>query len=41
MIGLFIDEVMVAWTGHFSGWGGGGDLAMIAVPVVVCTTEDI
>ncbi len=41
VIGLFIYEVMVARTGHFSGWAGAVALAVIVVPVVVRTTEDM
>ncbi|MFC7398165.1 phosphate ABC transporter permease PstA [Chelatococcus sp. GCM10030263] len=41
VIGLFVYEVMVAQMGHFSGWAGGVALAIIVVPVVVRTTEDM
>jgi phosphate transport system permease protein len=41
VIGLFIYEVMVAQMGHFSGWAGAVALAVIVVPVVVHTTEDM
>jgi phosphate transport system permease protein len=41
VIGLFIYEVMVAQMGHFSGWAGSMSLAVIVVPVVVRTTEDM
>ena len=41
VIGLFIYEVMVAQVGHFSGWAGALALAVIVVPVVVRTTEDM
>src|SRR5579875_1754110 len=41
VIGLFIYEVMVARMGHFSGWAGAVSLAVIVVPVVVRTTEDM
>jgi phosphate transport system permease protein len=41
VIGLFIYEVMVAPLGHFSGWAGAFSLAVIVVPVVVRTTEDM
>ena len=41
VIGLFIYEVMVAQMGHFSGWAGSIALAVIVVPVVVRTTEDM
>jgi len=41
VIGLFIYEVMVAPMGHFSGLAGGVALAVIVLPVVVRTTEDM
>jgi phosphate transport system permease protein len=41
VIGLFIYEVMVAPMGHFSGWAGGVALAVLVIPVVVRTTEDM
>ncbi len=41
VIGLFIYEVMVAQVGHFSGWAGAVSLAVIVIPVVVRTTEDM
>jgi phosphate transport system permease protein len=41
VIGLFIYEVMVAPLGHFSGWAGGVALAVLVIPVVVRTTEDM
>jgi phosphate transport system permease protein len=41
VIGLFIYEIMVAQMGHFSGWSGAVALAVIVIPVVVRTTEDM
>jgi phosphate transport system permease protein len=41
VVGLFIYELMVAQMGHFSGWAGAVALAVIVVPVVVRTTEDM
>jgi phosphate transport system permease protein len=41
VVGLFIYEVMVAPLGHFSGYAGGVALAVIVIPVVVRTTEDM
>jgi len=41
VIGLFIYEVMVFPMGHFSGIAGAVALAVIVVPVVVRTTEDM
>src|SRR3974390_973790 len=41
VVGLFIYEIMVAQMGHFSGWAGAVSLAVIVVPVVVRTTEDM
>jgi phosphate transport system permease protein len=41
IIGLFVYEVMVAPLGHFSAIAGAVALAVIVVPVVVRTTEDM
>jgi phosphate transport system permease protein len=41
VIGLFVYEVMVAPMGHFSGYAGAVALAVIVIPVVVRTTEDM
>jgi phosphate transport system permease protein len=41
VVGLFIYEVMVAPMGHFSGWAGSVALAVLVIPVVVRTTEDM
>jgi len=41
VVGLFIYEVMVAPMGHFSGLAGGVALAVLVIPVVVRTTEDM
>jgi len=41
VVGLFVYEVMVAPMGHFSGVAGAVALAMIVIPVVVRTTEDM
>ncbi len=41
VIGLFIYEVMVVPMGHFSAYAGAVALAVIVVPVVVRTTEDM
>ena len=41
VIGLFIYEIMVAPMGHFSGLAGAVALAVIVIPVVVRTTEDM
>ena len=41
VVGLFVYEVMVAPMGHFSGWAGAVALAVIVIPVVVRTTEDM
>jgi phosphate transport system permease protein len=40
-IGLFVYEVVVVPMGHFSAWAGVVALAIIVVPVVVRTTEDM
>ena len=41
IVGLFIYEVMVIRMGHFSAWAGAMALAIIVIPVVVRTTEDM
>ena len=41
VVGLFIYEVMVAPLGHFSAIAGAVALAVIVIPVVVRTTEDM
>jgi phosphate transport system permease protein len=39
--GLFIYEVIVIKMGHFSAWAGAASLAVIVIPVVVRTTENM
>jgi phosphate transport system permease protein len=41
VVGLFIYEIVVAPMGHFSGYAGSVALAVIVIPVVVRTTEDM
>ena len=41
VIGLFIYEVYVVSVGHFSGWAGSLALALLVIPVVVRTTENM
>ncbi len=41
IIGLFVYTVVVLQTHHFSGWAGAMALAIIAIPIVVRTTEDM
>jgi phosphate transport system permease protein len=41
VIGLFVYEIMVAPMGHFSGLAGAVALAVIVIPVVLRTTEDM
>ncbi|VAW14580.1 Phosphate transport system permease protein PstA (TC 3.A.1.7.1) [hydrothermal vent metagenome] len=41
VIGVFVYEIMVVPMGGFSGWAGSVALAIILVPVVVRTTEDM
>ncbi len=41
ILGLFIYTVYVAKVQHFSGWAGSFALALIAIPVVVRTTENM
>jgi phosphate transport system permease protein len=41
VIGLFVYTVYVMRVGHFSGWAGSAALGLIAIPVVVRTTENM
>jgi phosphate transport system permease protein len=41
VIGLFVYEIAVAPFGGFSGWAGAIALALLVIPVVVRTTEDM
>jgi phosphate transport system permease protein len=41
VIGLFVYAIAVATVKHFSGWAGSLALSLIAVPVVVRTTENM
>ena len=41
VIGLFVYALAVATTKHFSGWSGSLALSLIAIPVVVRTTENM
>jgi phosphate transport system permease protein len=40
-VGLFVYALMVATLGGFSGWAGSVALSLIAIPVVVRTTENM
>ena len=41
ILGLFIYTVYVVHAGHFSGWAGAMALGLIAIPVVLRTTENM
>jgi len=41
VIGLFVYALVVAQAQHFSGWAGSMALTLIAIPVVVRTTENM
>jgi phosphate transport system permease protein len=41
VIGLFIYSIYVAHIKHFSGWAGSFAIALIAIPVVVRTTDNM
>ena len=41
VIGLFVYSIYVAKVRHFSGWAGALALALIVIPVVVRTTDDM
>jgi len=41
VLGLFVYAIFVAKVGHFSGWAGTIALSLIAIPVMVRTTENM
>lgn len=41
IIGLFVYMVMIVPMGHFSGWAGIAALALIQLPIIVRTTENM
>ena len=41
IIGLFVYTIYVMRVGHFSGWAGSAALGLIAIPVVVRTTDNM
>jgi phosphate transport system permease protein len=41
VLGLFVYTIYVMEVGHFSGWAGSAALGLIAIPVVVRTTENM
>lgn len=41
ILGVFVYTLVVLRTGHFSGWAGALALALIVLPVVVRTSEDM
>jgi phosphate transport system permease protein len=41
VVGLFVYQIAVAPMGHFSGFAGAISLAVLVIPVVVRTTEDM
>ena len=41
IVGLFVYALMVVRMGHFSAWAGAVALAIIMIPVIVRTTEDM
>ncbi len=41
LIGLFVYKVVVVSTGSFSGWAGATALAILALPIIVSTTEEM
>jgi phosphate transport system permease protein len=41
IIGLFVYSILVVPMGHFSAWAGAVALAIIMIPVIVRTTEDM
>ena len=41
VIGLFVYAIYVAYVHHFSGWAGSFAISLIAIPVVVRTTDNM
>ncbi|WP_062264821.1 phosphate ABC transporter permease PstA [Endozoicomonas arenosclerae] len=41
LVGLFVYKVVVVTTGSFSGWAGATALAILALPIIVSTTEEM
>ena len=41
VVGLFVYEVYIHQVNHFAGWGGTFALALLVIPVVVRTTENM
>ncbi len=41
VVGTFVYAIMIKPLGHFNGWAGGVSLAIIMLPIVVRTTEDM
>ncbi|MBO9493486.1 phosphate ABC transporter permease PstA [Thalassotalea sp. G20_0] len=41
LIGLFVYNMVVVTTGSFSGWAGATALAILALPIIVSTTEEM
>jgi phosphate transport system permease protein len=41
VIGLFVYAIVVAKSGHFSGWAGVASLALLQIPIVIRTTENM
>ena len=41
IVGLFVYEIFVQPMHHFSGWAGGIALGIIALPIIVRTTQDM
>lgn len=41
VVGLFVYALVVAKMGHFSGWAGAVSLALLQIPIVIRTTENM
>ncbi|MED5523206.1 phosphate ABC transporter permease PstA [Gallaecimonas pentaromativorans] len=41
LVGLFVYQLVVVGMGHFSGWAGSIALAIIALPIIISTTEEM
>ncbi|MFM2486000.1 phosphate ABC transporter permease PstA [Celerinatantimonas yamalensis] len=41
VVGLFVYSIVVVHSGHFSGWAGVLSLALLQIPIVIRTTENM
>jgi phosphate transport system permease protein len=41
VVGLFVYQIVILQIGHFAAWAGGVALAILVIPIVLRTTEDM